>query len=154
MTEQDFNSSPLNDLCVITWNVDGLGVADLSLFTTVGGNLPMACLVPSRGFQETDILSVDWGHRLLGHCWAERVPWFSNFYSRGVCISFKVTFLGSGVRWVTVTVPGVALPLGFHLPHKRQTFLQFWKSFKKFEIFFGFDVNVPWVHDWIACRLA
>ena len=26
------NSSPLNDLCVITWNVAGLGVAPLSLF--------------------------------------------------------------------------------------------------------------------------
>ena len=34
-------------------------------------------------------------------------------------------FLGSGVRWVAATVPGVALLLSVHLPHKRQTFLQF-----------------------------
>ena len=39
--------------------------------------------------------------------------------------AFNVKFLGSGVRWVAATVPGVASLLSVHLPHKRQTSLQF-----------------------------
>ena len=44
---------------------------------------------------------------------------------REFAFASNVTFLGSGVRWVAVTVPGVALLLSFHLLHNRQTFLQF-----------------------------
>ena len=39
--------------------------------------------------------------------------------------AFSVSFLGSGVRWVAAFVPRDALLLSIHLPHKRQTFLQF-----------------------------
>ena len=69
---------------------------------------------------------MDRGHRLFS---ATEGP--SGFRGPAILIreefasAFNVTFLGSGVRWVAATVPGVALLLSVHLPHKRQTFVQF-----------------------------
>ena len=68
--------------------------------------------------------------------------------------AFSVTYLGSGVRWVAAAVPGVALLLSIHLPHKRQTFLQFLevlqevrsfvesKNTDNLKLIIGIDANV------------
>ena len=112
---------------MITWNVAGLGVADLSQFLLqLEETYPWHVLFLQEAFKKTDNLAVDRGHRLFS---ATEGP--SGFRGPAILIreefasAFNVKFLGSGVRWVAATVPGVALLLSVHLPHKRQTFLQF-----------------------------
>ena len=68
--------------------------------------------------------------------------------------AFNVSYAGSGVRWVAAAVPGVALLLSIHLPHKRQTFLQFLevlqevrnfvdsKNTDNLKLIIGIDANV------------
>ena len=121
------NSSPLDDLCVITWNVAGLGVADLSLFfMQLGETYPWHICFLQEAFTKTDNLSVDGGHRLFMASDGPR-----GFRGPAILIrndfadDFCVSFLGAGVRWVAAMVPEIALLLSIHLPHKRQTFTQF-----------------------------
>ena len=72
------------------------------------------------------ILSLDRVHRLFT---ASEGP--KGFRGPAILIrgdfasAFNVSYAGSGVRWVAAAVPGVALLLSIHLPHKRHTFLQF-----------------------------
>ena len=107
---------------MITWNV-----ADLFLFLLqLEETYPWHVLFFQEAFKKTDNLSVDRGHRLFSA--TEGLSWFRGpaiLIREDFASAFNVTFLGSGVRWVAATVPGVALLLSVHLPHKRQTFLQF-----------------------------
>ena len=112
---------------MITWNVAGLGVTDFSLFLLrLEETCPWHVLFLQEAFKKTDNLSVGKGHRLFSASEGPR-----GFRGPAILIredfasAFNVIFLGSGVRWVAAVVPGVALLLSVHLPHKRQTFLQF-----------------------------
>ena len=125
---------------MITCNVAGLGVADLSLFLLqLEENYPWHVLFLQEAFKKTDNLAVDGGHRLFS---ATEGP--SGFRGPAILIreefasAFNVKFLGSGVRWVAATVPGVALLLSVHLPHKRQTFFAIFGSPSRSSKFCGF----------------
>ena len=86
----------------------------------------MARLGPPRGFQENGQSFCGQGPQtFLGHGRPSGFRGPAILIREDFASAFNETFLGSGVRWVAATVPGVALLLSVHLPHKRQTFFFF-----------------------------
>ena len=129
----------------------------LSVFLLqLGETYPWHVLFLQEAFKKTDNLSVDGDHRLFSASEGPR-----EFRRPAILIrqdfaaAFNVTFLCSGVRWVAAAVLGVALLVSVHLPHKRQTFLQFLEVLQEVRVFLdahiagdlkliiGIDANVP-----------